>query len=1028
MSSSSIEITPELLAGFLDEAPEYLEMLDTGLMEFEAQVGSNPIRIETPEDRDRMNTMFRAAHSLKGLAAAFGFDRIKELTHRMETFFDGLRMNQRTLASDGVDTLFQVFDRLRLLVQELSEETEEPVAIDDLLAGLDGMLNADASGESASTETASTQTVFTDRVTEKVTSAVSDEKQNTATEATEGCGSTLADEAFEEPCPVEDDLALNEVFGDPELAAIFLETTCETIDELNQGLLGLEESPNDSELLNKAFRCAHNIKGASGAAGLRGMNRLTHSMETMFDQLRSGRISLDEEIMNACFTVVDRLKDVLDRIREGRIEDVGPNELCDVFSKWSSPAATSGVAPKQATEAQGGQGDDVSAGLDEDSLPPPYAESDEHFGEKRHLLVTVEFEEGFGEAAIQTYLIHNKLSGLGQVVSTDPDLDAIAGDTLVTKISFVVHTDIASADVEGFVKAYTVKGVTVAPCDQAVLKGGETPSIAVPQQDVSPREPIRLATKSPESVAPMQSQRAAGASPVAKTKSSPASKMTAPGAKAIKPGAPTPKRLPKGAKSDAPTTKTTETLRVDQDRLDHLMNLGGELVINRARFVQIHRNFREVFDGKNLGYLVDDIGERLSQLGSHVERMTDGERGDSVGEFASEIAHLRTSIAPICSLVGQVHALRTSMVDFDEALHALTRVSESIQKGIMGTRMVPIGPLFNRFRRVVRDIAKSNGKKIELVLCGETTELDKRMIDELGDPLTHMVRNSVDHGIETVAARKAAGKNPVGTLTLSAYHRGNSICIEVTDDGAGINIEKVKAKILEKELATPQKVEAMSDRELIQYVFQAGFSTAEKVTDVSGRGMGMDIVVNKIEKLNGTIEMESTWGKGTRVIVKLPLTLAILTSLVARIGKGVYAIPLETVSEIITVQRKDIQFIQKREVVRVRDRVVPIARFEDVFATELESLKTKTRDNDELTLVIVGYENSKIGLLVDELLGQDDVVIKSIAENYRNVKGIAGASIRGDGSVSLILDIGAMMGMAAKASDRTASTKTLVGV
>ena len=450
------------------------------------------------------------------------------------------------------------------------------------------------------------------------------------------------------------------------------------------------------------------------------------------------------------------------------------------------------------------------------------------------------------------------------------------------------------------------------------------------------------------------------------------------------------------------------------------MNLGGELVITRARFTQIHSRFREVFEGKNLAYLVDDMTERVSRLGQHIEELGTGERRTkSVEELRTHLLHLTQSFRTVRSLVEQVHDARTSMYDFDEALHELNRVSDGLQKGIMGTRMVPIGPLFNRFRRVIRDIAKSSGKQVNLVLRGDTTELDKRMIDELGDPLTHMVRNSVDHGIETPDIRTAAGKDPTGTVILEARHRGNSIWIEVKDDGAGINLERVKAKIIEKELASPTQVEAMSDRELMQYILQPGFSTAEVVTDLSGRGMGMDIVVNKIEKLSGIIELDSTPGQGTHVTIKLPLTLAILTSMVARIGKGIYAIPLEAVAEIITVRRSEIQWIQRRQVVRVRDRVVPLAFFEDIFDTTQPDLQTEGRNREDLTLLIVGLETEKIGLVVDGLLGQEDVVIKSIAENYRNVRGIAGASIRGDGTISLILDVTALLELAEKAASRT---------
>ncbi len=946
--SASIEITPELLAGFLDEAPEYLEMLDVGLMDFESKAGSGILSLESAEDQEQMTTMFRAAHSLKGLAAAFGFDKIKELTHRMETLFDQLRMKQRKLTADAIETLFQVFDRLKILVKELADESVSPVDITDVLHALDRVLAA-----------------------------------------------------RDESPPVE------EVLADPELAAVFIETMVEAIDELNQGLLGLEENPADAELLNKVFRCAHNIKGASGAAGLKGMNRLTHEMETVFDQLRSGRLSLNDELMNAVFQAVDRLRAVIDPGRNGDIQDIAMDETRNLFERWMTPPDSPADVGVGRTEQVGvhvpeGSETQTTERTQEAALQPaestsktgsPIAGDGENNatwsggGSGENLLaVTVVFPDGFSEAPIQAYLIHNKLSDLGSNVSSDPDIDSLMGDSDLNGIVFTFVTDAEPAEIEKLIRSYGVQSVVVSHAAPDARTGTKTDT-----PDAAGKSAPPGTTRRPSSAALTTGQEA-GATPKGD------------------------KRAKKESRTASSTgIKTTATLRVDQERLDQLMNLGGELIINRARFTQIHKQFREVFNGKNLGYLVDDITDRLQQLSAQTEEWRGGGfQNSDVEELGSHFRHLKQSFNPVRSLVQRVHELRTSMFDFDEALHGLTRVSQGIQKGIMGTRMVPIGPLFTRFRRVIRDISKSNGKQVNLVLRGENTELDKRMIDELGDPLTHMVRNSVDHGIEMPEVRRAAGKDAAGTLILAAYHRGNSICIEVTDDGAGVNLEKVRAKIIDRELATPAQVEKMSNRELTQFIFKPGFSTAQTVTEVSGRGMGMDIVLNKLEKLSGTIDVDSTPGQGTRIVIRLPLTLAILTALVARIGKGVYAIPLEAVAEIITVRRETIRFIQRRQVVRVRDRVVPVNWFEDVFDTALPALQTATRKNDEITLVIVGFENDQIGLGVDELLGQEDVVIKSIAENFRNVRGIAGASIRGDGSVSLILDIAAMMEMTNK--------------
>ena len=937
--ASSIEITADLLAGFLDEAPEYLEMLDAGLMEMETKAGAGLPPLETPEDEEQMNTMFRAAHSLKGLAAAFGFDRIKELTHRMETLFDQVRMRKRDLTNESFEVLFRVFDRLRTLVNELSDTSSTPVGIDDILVALDAILE------------------------EKSEDVQSNVVRDTA------C-------AIE---PQED----TEVFADPELAALFIETTIEAIDALNQGLLGLEENPASSELLNTVFRCAHNIKGASGAVGLIGMNRVTHELETVFDLLRSERLALDDDLMNAIFQTVDQLRAVLDAIRGGRTVDIPSGELENHFAHWiesgkkrgeaeAAGAADQAPPPSPTSDANGAIGAPASAGAD-------------GVDSKHHTLITVTFTPNFDEASIQAYLIRNKLDDLGQVISSDPDIDSLTGDSQISTIRFAIDCEMAPSEIKRIIGTYDVAEVTVTPPADAAVTAANVAEPPAAGPNAAPSAKIATPPANAEITRPKVAE-------------------------------------PIGAKPEAAPRKAGETLRVDQERLDSLMNLGGELVINRARFVQIHGKFREVFDGKNLGYLVDNVADRLAQLSESIENLClNGVRRQEAIDISQSLRHLQDGFNPIRSLVQRVHDVRPAMADFDEALHALTRVSENIQTGIMSTRMVPVGPLFSRFRRVVRDITKANGKSVNLVLRGENTELDKRMIDELGDPLTHMVRNSVDHGIEASDVRVAAGKKPTGTLTLEACHRGNSICIEVTDDGAGVNLERVKAKILERELASAAQIDAMSDREAIQYIFKPGFSTAQAVTDVSGRGMGMDIVVNKIENLNGSIEVDSVPGQGTRIVVKLPLTMAILTSMVARVGRGVYALPLDNVGEIITIRREDIQHIQRRQVVRVRDRVIPIVRFEDVFGTSLPGLQTQTRDLHELTLVIMSVDNERIGMVVDELLGQEDVVIKSIAENYRNVKGIAGASIRGDGTVSLILDIGALIEMAGRTAAGSAA-------
>jgi two-component system chemotaxis sensor kinase CheA len=338
----------------------------------------------------------------------------------------------------------------------------------------------------------------------------------------------------------------------------------------------------------------------------------------------------------------------------------------------------------------------------------------------------------------------------------------------------------------------------------------------------------------------------------------------------------------------------------------------------------------------------------------------------------------------------------------------------------MGTRMVPIGPLFARFKRVVRDITRTNQKQIELVIRGEKTELDKRMIDELGDPLIHMVRNSADHGVELPAVRVAAGKPAQGVVVLAACHRGNSIVIQVSDDGKGLDPAHLRQKAVERGIICASDAERLSEAESLALIWEPGFSTAEKVTEISGRGMGMDIVRSKIEQLNGSVELTSRRGEGTTFTIRLPLTLAILPSLLVRIDGDVFAVPLDAIVEIVTIEPGDLRTVHRRETARVRDRIVSVVRLKELFDWRCDADEAAA-DDGRITLVVVAADGREIGVVVDRPLGEEDVVIKSIAENFRNVPGIAGASILGDGRVSLILDPSALLDMASRRACPTAA-------
>ncbi|OQX73342.1 MAG: chemotaxis protein CheA [Campylobacteraceae bacterium 4484_4] len=406
-------------------------------------------------------------------------------------------------------------------------------------------------------------------------------------------------------------------------------------------------------------------------------------------------------------------------------------------------------------------------------------------------------------------------------------------------------------------------------------------------------------------------------------------------------------------KSTAPATSSKkgstpeQTIRVEVKRLDHLMNLIGELVLGKNRLLKIY----------------DDVEERY-----------EGEK------FLEEL---------------------------NQVVSSVSLVTTDLQIAVMKTRMLPVAKVFNKFPRLVRDLSRELGKDIELVMSGEETELDKSIVEEIGDPLVHMIRNSCDHGIESPEVRKAAGKPAKGTVELKAYNEGNQIVIEIRDDGAGMDPDFLKMKALDKGIITEREAGQLSDKEAYSLIFKPGFSTAVQVTGVSGRGVGMDVVKTNIEKLNGIIDIESELGKGSVFKLKIPLTLAIMQSLLVSVQEEYFAIPLASVLETVRISLDEIYTIEGKNVLRLRNEVLSLVRLADMFGVE------QVFDSGEHAyVVIIGLAESKLGIIVDGLVGQEEIVIKSMGDYLQGIEGIAGATIRGDGGVTLITDVSAMMKLA----------------
>jgi two-component system chemotaxis sensor kinase CheA len=437
---------------------------------------------------------------------------------------------------------------------------------------------------------------------------------------------------------------------------------------------------------------------------------------------------------------------------------------------------------------------------------------------------------------------------------------------------------------------------------------------------------------------------------------------------------------------------------VDSKRIDDLLNLVSETVITKATFNQINNLFNEaVNELHNLeGKYREKVKELFDSLPDYLENIQDGR---SIKDIRKEIGEQFGDLFTLFD--GFETNFKTNVGKFRSTSQNLGRITGDLQEGVMRIRMVPISQIFSRFPSLVRDLSKSLDKKINLVIEGEETELDKSVIEDLLDPIMHSVRNSVDHGIESKAERFAAGKSEEGRVLLKASNEGNMIIIEIADDGKGIDVDAVKAKAAEKGIISPNKV--LSDVEAYNLIFEPGFSTAKQITSISGRGVGLDVVRRSIEKLNGTVTVSSEKGKGTKFTIKLPLTLAIIQGLLVRVGPEIYSIPITSVIESLRIKPDEIKMIDNYEVFNIRSDVISLLRLNRLFGIKTEEQK------DFNYIVIVGTAEKKMGFMVDSLIGEEDVVIKPLRDQFTNSPGIAGASILGDGSVSLIIDVGQLL-------------------
>ena len=772
-----------------------------------------------------------------------------------------------------------------------------------------------------------------------------------------------------------------------ELLKDFFTEAQSQVETLESNILVIESDPSNHEAIDEIFRAAHTLKGGSATVEFTELASFTHKVEDVLDELRSDRLEVSEDVVDLLLNSIDVIKAMLEARMGGGVyqEDVGPvesrlsaliPEKGDKKKKAAPPAGTGpGAAPKAAApEPVAPQPAAAPAAAPAVSGLPPLSIDDYNElrdgvqGAQKLYSVDVRFDENNPMNSVGGIQVFAALKACGTVLKTVPDFDALYEDEFYPQVVYYLASEQEASAIE----------------DVAFLSDVTLSTDCQPVTGPSADAPAKAAAPAPAPAAAVQEAPAAPAAPAAE-----APKAEAPAKAAPAKAAP--------AKA-APAIQQNAVLRVDSKRIDYLLNLVSETVIIKAAFNQYAMQMNEM-QMQMMSYSAgfrEKFRRLFEQLPEYLNDMQNGVPAKDVkAKISQEYGDLINYFDPFAA------TLKDLNVKFRGSTQNLGQIVGELQEGVMKTRMVPISQIFNRFPRVVRDLQRDLKKKVELVMEGEDTELDKTVVDDLLDPIMHCVRNSVDHGIETPDARKAAGKSETGTLFLRAANEGNQIVIEIQDDGAGINVEKVREKAISRGLVHPNKL--LTDQEAYNLIFMPGFSTAEKISNVSGRGVGLDVVRTMIEKLKGTVSVTSGAGKGTTFTIKLPLTLAIIQGLLVRVGTQVYSIPISSVIESQRVRKEEINTIDNYEVMNVRDEVISVLRLSRLF--HIKSANT----SEYCFVVIVGTQEKKIGVMVDSLIGEEDVVIKALHDQFTNSPGIAGASILGDGSVSLIIDVSQLL-------------------
>ena len=781
-----------------------------------------------------------------------------------------------------------------------------------------------------------------------------------------------------------------------ELLKDFFAEAEQQVEQLESNILVIENDPSNHEAIDEIFRAAHTLKGGSATVEMMELSHFTHSVEDVLDEIRSDRVSVDEDVVDLLLTSIDVIKAMLEARQQGAIYEENIDGIIEKLKSYipekgaksvpkKAPAKAAPVAPKTAP-VQAAAPSNVQ-GI---ALPPLSEDEYEELksaceGSQSLWCVAVKFDENNPMNTVGGIQVFAALKAVGNVLKTVPDFDALYEDQFYENVFYYLASSEKGESIED---ASFLSDVTLIT-DAHLLTDDNYSSSAAEVSAPVASAPV---------AAPVASEEKPAAAPLAgQAKADEINEKIA-----------EKKTEAKAEKKDAPATGATHVqqgsiLRVDSRRIDNLLNLVSEAVIIKASFNQlagqtqnelvkfqsVESQFRERFRS-----LLDELPGYLEEL----------QRGTQINEIKKRLTE---QYGDMGNMFDQYEAESKGITGrFRSYTQQLGTIAGELQEGVMKIRMVPINQIFSRFPRVVRDLQRDLNKKINLEIEGEDTELDKSVVEDLLDPIMHCVRNSVDHGIESPEARKAAGKPETGTVLLKASNEGNLIVIEIKDDGAGIDVEKVRKKAVENGLIHPDKV--ITEQDAFQLIMQPGFSTADKISNISGRGVGLDVVKTMINNIKGSISINSVKGQGTSFIIKIPLTLAIIQGLLVRVGTEIYSIPIANVIESQCININEISHIDNYEIMNVRNEVISVLRLSRLFNIK------EDEKGDECYIVIVGTQEKKIGVMVDTLIGEEDVVIKPLRDKFTNSPGIAGASILGDGSVSLIIDVSQLLDLGVK--------------